>query len=1382
MSALLAALAPWWPWVLGALALVVLVVVLRIAYLVLSRTAPEEGAPQPAEDGETAGAPDAFFDSDEAEASALGVRLAARRAFRQIRAYAPRATARYADPWILMIGPSGAGKDRVLSGLQLPRPLPELARGAPAWHVFDQGVVIDAPGAFVRRSDGSADTRGWDALLQSLVHHRPDRPVDGIVVSIPAAVLWGRGARVDVLRQLGEAFYDRLRQAQSALALRLPVHVLVTGMEAVPGFGDFAEQLPERARSDVFGWSTPYSLETAFHDGWVGEAFRDVYQRLARTCVEMLASRTAVPDPAALFRFPERFRSLEDPLRSLLASVFRESAYHESFFLRGIYFSGTPAREGILARSGLEPAGEEGAHPDLHEDPQGAGPARTLFVDALFQRKIFPERGLATAFRAGVLDRNRRIRALQIASLLVVLIGVPGMLWAHGRLADAGVTTQEVLTQLEVEMGDLDRMRASGGSMSADVLEGEVFELLESMAALDVGRFGSVFLPTSLFSEVDEEIEATLESGFSQVVFPVLRLGIVHWADTLQDGTWARVKAASEVETGVVGLGAGSLPEHYALTRYLGEVAGYGPAVELFNQITAAEEGSIDQFADLVEWYFEEELPPSFRERPGFYDGSLRAARGTPIAPDAIPGFQEGTSVVAAELVEAIYDEFFRRVEAVEAAVSTIASGTASYGEPELRALRADLAGVERFLGSAEVGWLHSEVSPDSAVQALLEEMTQTPVLDGPAWVTRFGAEVGRIRAARLAELRARLPALRGVVTADATLGDETSGMPALAPGLVQLQASLDGLLAMGFMAPPPGRPQPIVPAFGARPTWDARPLDEAVALFEDMQRFRAEGLAGFPPTLQGPVGEVARRALESRVREAVTAAMTFDVVPDATGRAALERDLTARIRSFDEAARRLVRMMELDEATGGFQVSEVLAEVVALEVLDLLQVADEIMEVAPPYALAGGTLGNWQGGRPAAWAAFGVQDAAALEARLAQQRESLRAVAQLVATPLGYTTLPPVARLLAGADDLLGPGAAARLARWRGILRTLDQYQAQTPGNALAAMEAFVRGDMAATGPAACPRQAVGASPPAGDYFAVQQEQLARAFQQRCGELARAEVEVAYARLRAHFSEQLVGRFPFVTGDAALTAPDADPAAVRRLLTLYDETVAPLGEDAPAVFATLPGGQEAAAFVRRLGELRPLLQLALGAAAGQAPRLGYRVDFRTDRSYERGADQIAEWALTVGGRRSTYGDPEDRRTGTWSPAEPVSLTLRWATGSLQRPVSQGDPAATFDGPSVTWTHGGPWSLLRLLEVHRPPAEVVLEDVFAEPGTLRFAVATAAAETRALETGQGSGPESLAVAFLRLRLHDPATGALLATPPFPTAAPVLTAAAATGGR
>src|SRR5690606_7272183 len=161
-------------------------------------------------------------------------------------------------------------------------------------------------------ADGSADARGWNALLQSLVHHRPDRPVDGVVMAIPAALLSGPSARADVLRQLGEAFHDRLRHAQSELALRFPVHVLVTGMEAVPGFVDFAEQLPERARAEAFGWATPYSLESAFHEGWVDEAFREVDQRLARSCVELLATRTDVRDAAALFRFPERFRALED--------------------------------------------------------------------------------------------------------------------------------------------------------------------------------------------------------------------------------------------------------------------------------------------------------------------------------------------------------------------------------------------------------------------------------------------------------------------------------------------------------------------------------------------------------------------------------------------------------------------------------------------------------------------------------------------------------------------------------------------------------------------------------------------------------------------------------------------------------------------------------------------------------------------------------------------------------------------------------------------------------------------------------------------------------------------------------------------------------------
>ena len=131
-------------------------------------------------------------------------------------------------------------------------------------------------------------------------------------------------------------------EAQRRLGIRFPVHVLVTRCDRVPGFAATCRELPEAARDELFGWSSPYPTEAAFAPAWVDEAYEALDRSLYETQVELLSS--AAPTHAdGVFRFSGELRQTHASLRALLGEVFRESAYHEGFFFRGIYFTGDPA-------------------------------------------------------------------------------------------------------------------------------------------------------------------------------------------------------------------------------------------------------------------------------------------------------------------------------------------------------------------------------------------------------------------------------------------------------------------------------------------------------------------------------------------------------------------------------------------------------------------------------------------------------------------------------------------------------------------------------------------------------------------------------------------------------------------------------------------------------------------------------------------------------------------------------------------------------------------------------------------------------------------------------------------------------------------------------
>src|SRR5262249_34741498 len=182
-------------------------------------------------------------------------------------------------PWVLLVGEAAAGKSELLarSGLDLPMGPPEEGQVC-AWWFFDRGVVLDVAPDFVLDATGrGADELRWRQLLLLLERHRPERPVDSVVLALPAADLARPGERMS--DRLGRAerkaaiLSAKLRATQIRLGLRVPVYLLVTGCERLRGFAAFFAELPERLRDEMFGWSSPYGVDTAYRSEQVDEAF-----------------------------------------------------------------------------------------------------------------------------------------------------------------------------------------------------------------------------------------------------------------------------------------------------------------------------------------------------------------------------------------------------------------------------------------------------------------------------------------------------------------------------------------------------------------------------------------------------------------------------------------------------------------------------------------------------------------------------------------------------------------------------------------------------------------------------------------------------------------------------------------------------------------------------------------------------------------------------------------------------------------------------------------------------------------------------------------------------------------------------------------------------
>jgi type VI secretion system protein ImpL len=289
-------------------------------------------------------------------------------------------------PWTVLLGGPGAGKSTLLrhaglvpvhaEGDQAARaggPTPDCA----CW-LGDEGVLFDTAGRYALQ-DGEADRAGWAAFVHLLRRHRRRAPLNGVLVAVSAAQLQTQDEAAEARH--AQALRERLRELDHAFGLRVPVFVVVTGLDRVAGFAESFAALEREQRGQA--WGVAFEPAESAPAAALARGFEPL---LARLNERLLARLDGERDPqvcARLFAFPHEMAQLQRDLSRFLALAFGTRRHARAPWLRGVYFTsaaqqGTPLERGqaAVARSlGLQ-----------WPTPRGGTGTDGFFVSGLLQR------------------------------------------------------------------------------------------------------------------------------------------------------------------------------------------------------------------------------------------------------------------------------------------------------------------------------------------------------------------------------------------------------------------------------------------------------------------------------------------------------------------------------------------------------------------------------------------------------------------------------------------------------------------------------------------------------------------------------------------------------------------------------------------------------------------------------------------------------------------------------------------------------------------------------------------------------------------------------------------------------------------------------------
>ena len=1297
-------------------------------------------------------------------------------AMHTLRSRIPGRDFRYSVPWFLLLGLPDSGKSSLLSESSLAMSLEEQVKvengTGIAWNFFGDGIVIDV-GGWCFKTD-AATVGAWRRLLRLFINHRPERPLDGIILAIAATDLIGPTALSPTsLIERGMLLQQRLRKLTQTVGFHLPVYVVVTKCDAIRGFAEFASELDSDQLEQIFGWSTPYGDTHLFQPEWIDEAIDSMRITLERVQSSLFALHEPTPDRQFMFLFPGSFYSITPSLRLLLSRAMRSSGDTPAPMFRGLYCCGSTQQsiKPVSKKMELVPVSQpvRGTSHDFSTYDQGnsglswvpnllepwlRSNLQIAFVHDLFFRKIFPERGLAVPLSHFFAVRDRMRLALQIACCALALILALGTGFAYRRLSQEQNRLVPFLSRVEVDIQRKPNFDL-GGSAGADHPSAD--DLVHAMAAFNATGFHSIFLPASWTTNINHQIQQVIGHSFRVLVLQRFHQGLELRSRQLADLSRNPIPDASlppvDPNTPPT-MTLERLPEYLQMREFVRQVTELDNNITLYNTLSRRNSDvPLQTIVSLDGYLHHRSLQVPINETANeYFKEAIRSAEWPPfIYSDAI---QLQISEKAQQLSAALYTSWIEHNPtrtSTEALVSSIAnlgiSGTHSY--QELLEVKHNFDRAQRSYEDPQLQWVGADQIrlPNALAAVTTQGAGNSPFF--PPWLHDWMLDLADADFRRLATSLddAQTPLTGNVINV-------TNGKLELSERSQDMQTAIENLLSLPFMSETSKSINLIEPG-NRQIVWNKASLNAAAMLPASYERYLSEDLDQAPSELRNTLSHIAANQLTHALQVAIVEAeQPANNAASPTGQAQAFSDVAPSINTL------LASLQQYNLSTPLMQ----LRQISTSQASAILSAIDQDLDNSEPYGFSTSVFSRWNGEQSATSQLLDAQTPNAIAEYLATQREEIESL---------NTAAAPLVRFLSSYRSSLSPSSTRILNRWEDIGAALSQYQTKKPGNTVQLFESFVATDMDKVLPSnGCNHEkSTGGLAKRPDYFVLATSQLRQGLYLRCHALLSENFETTYSRLSVRFNHDLAGRFPFAPLSSS-SLNDADPQAISDFYRQFDTSVDLLDIGIKGSTTSAANGN----FLAMLRDTRSWFSsLLTTSSSGETASLDVIPQFRVNREDESGGNQIIGWTLQIGNSAVHNGDPATKVR--WNYGDPVSLTLRWAKNSPFVPTNI--PAATnqqsmrVNGDSVFWTFKGGWSLVRLIQTltafdgSNSTGEGSVPD---QPFVLTLNVPeTASAAAGKLQTQTITS----ARVFVRLLISPPGAKETVTTDNFPSLAPPL---------
>lgn len=363
----------------------------------------------------------------------------------------------YALPWYLVVGQPAAGKSTMLyqSGLNFPYAEREGVRVAGLggtrncdWFFSSEAVLLDTAGRYMNNQEEAGK---WRAFLQLLRQHRQRRPLNGLIVTVSIHDILQ--SSLEDQERIAKRLRERIQETHALLEVRLPVYLVFTKCDLVPGFAPFYRQLDETARGEVMG-------KTFSHKGYEqadwGQRFGVAMDELIGYWQQVASQQLVTQDiqitrqDSAVYRFPLELAALKPRLQLFVDALLRANPYQNAELLRGFYFtSALDADQPEMGGHARQVTERFSLEQDL-EIANGNAQPRPLFINSLFRKVIIPDQHLVALYTTNHRERRRKAAWIGGAGLVAVLL-CSLLSWSYVNNRDTLQSISAELTQASAD-------------------------------------------------------------------------------------------------------------------------------------------------------------------------------------------------------------------------------------------------------------------------------------------------------------------------------------------------------------------------------------------------------------------------------------------------------------------------------------------------------------------------------------------------------------------------------------------------------------------------------------------------------------------------------------------------------------------------------------------------------------------------------------------------------------------------------------------------------------------------------------------------------------------------------------------------------------------